>query len=104
MDKSNSSNLKSEEDKNPRSINEKEKGKIRSKRARDRKKQYFDELEVRVRYLEKENIRLENVIEKYKAQKYQEIDESSANVFETMKKIFDKSRLVFKQLKDLFFA
>ena len=42
-------------------------GKERSKKARDKKKLYLQELEVRVKELEKDNIRLQNLIEIYKA-------------------------------------
>ena len=41
-------------------------GKIRSKRARDKKRVYIQELESRVQALEKENVRLHNIIEQYK--------------------------------------
>jgi hypothetical protein len=45
------------------SIQEKrQRGKIRSKKSRDRKKRYVEELETRVKELEKENIRLHNII------------------------------------------
>ena len=43
-----------------------QKGRVRSKKSRDRKKQYLDELEVRVKDLEKENIKLRQEIDLYK--------------------------------------
>lgn len=48
--------------------NKREKGKIRSKRARDRKKNYIEELELKVKELEMENLRLNRIIDQYKIQ------------------------------------
>lgn len=43
-----------------------QKGKIRSKQSRDRKKKYLEELESRVKDLEKENMRLQFTLDQYK--------------------------------------
>lgn len=49
-------------------------GKLRSKKSRDRKKLYQDELECRVKDLEKENMRLRYLIDQHKRQNYQLFD------------------------------
>ena len=55
------------------SINKKREGaRIRSKRTRERKKQYIQELELRVKCLEKENVKLQNELERYKSDKKDE--------------------------------
>lgn len=54
--------------KNGKSIEERRaKQKVRSKKWRDSKKSYQDELEFRVKELERENVRLQNMIDVYKA-------------------------------------
>ncbi|CAI2371385.1 unnamed protein product [Moneuplotes crassus] len=52
------------------SIEEKrKKGKIRSKRSRDKKKLYYQDLENRIKELQKENFRLQNLVANYRSEK-----------------------------------
>lgn len=58
------------------------KGKERSKLSRDRKKQYFNELETRIKDLEKENLRLHNLVQMYRRKSWKETDNKSAEMIE----------------------
>ncbi|CAI2370884.1 unnamed protein product [Moneuplotes crassus] len=52
------------------SIEEKRRrGKIRSKRSRDKKKLYYQDLENRIKELQKENFRLQNLVANYRSEK-----------------------------------
>ena len=53
-------------------IKKREGARIRSKKARDRKKQYLEELEFRVKYLEKENMKLSQELDRYKSEHKEE--------------------------------
>ncbi|CAI2373381.1 unnamed protein product [Moneuplotes crassus] len=76
--------------------NKRLRAKDRSKMSRNRKKEYIKELEFKVRYLEKENIRLQNLL----AQKAEEQDSlKQENVFEKEKN--NGVRNLWKQVLDL---
>lgn len=60
------SSLLSEDDK--KLAMKRQKGKMRSKQARDRKKRYIEELEAQVRDLSKENMKLSQLVEQYRNQ------------------------------------
>ncbi|CAI2367959.1 unnamed protein product [Moneuplotes crassus] len=52
----------------PNKMEKKLRNRIRSRKARKRKKEYLEELETRVKYLEKENIRLLNLLNQNKSE------------------------------------
>jgi len=62
-------------------------GKVRSKKSRDRKRVYLEELEMEVKQLRKENIRLQNLIHMKEEQNTDKIDSQPTGVFKQLSKL-----------------
>ena len=60
-------------------------GRIRSKISRDRKKSYIFELENRVKELEKENFRLQNLLVRYRNDRIENTDSSTQTLIKDIK-------------------
>ena len=69
-----------------------QKSKFRSRKSRERKKKYIEELETRVKDLEKENIKLQHLLDQYKGQKVESVSEKHKITSETI--VSDKSQIV----------
>mmetsp|Transcript_21790 Transcript_21790/g.19313 ORF Transcript_21790/g.19313 Transcript_21790/m.19313 type:complete len:161 (+) Transcript_21790:91-573(+) len=72
------------------------KGRIRSKRSRDRKKEYFDELENKIKKLEKENFRLQNLLIQYRKENIENFDDDSQAIVKEFN--FEKTSAIAKYI------
>ncbi|CAI2373965.1 unnamed protein product [Moneuplotes crassus] len=81
-------------------------GKIRSKRSRDKKKLYLQGLEEKIKELQKENFRLQNLVANYRSEKLEYYGEeiktfekdSRKQKLETFKNFIDPETLEFKKI------
>jgi len=75
-----------------------QKGKMRSRKSRERKKLYIDELEMKVKNLEKENMKLHYLLESYKNQIHSQNDKSNPSI---LGKITDLRRNTIHKFIDM---
>ena len=79
---------------NPKGIEDKRmKSRIRSKKARIRKKIYIQELEDKVKYLEKENYRLQNLLVMYRREELNKTSDETKNIMENIKEYRGKLKV-----------